>query len=212
MDYFDRDHLGFHTLRVINDDRVAAGGGFSPHGHRDMEIITYVVDGALEHRDSMGHHGVIKPGSVQRMSAGRGIRHSEFNHSKSKPCHFIQIWIQPDVKGIAPEYDQRDLDLTRPGLQIFASPDGREGSMAIHQDAVISSLNLSAAKTMSLGVEDYRALWLQVISGQLTLQTADGDSLRAGPGDGIATQDSDRVTLTATKDSRILVFDLNTNQ
>jgi hypothetical protein len=202
--------LGFHTLRVINDDKVAAGRGFAPHGHRDMEIITYMLDGTLEHRDSMGHHGVIPQGSVQRMSAGRGIRHSEFNNSQEEPCHFLQIWIQPNAKGLEPEYEQRDLDPEREGLQIFASPDGREGSMTIHQDAVISSLKLPAGEEWSLEVEEGRALWLQLLSGQVSVQREDSERLSAAAGDGVATRTAGTVSLNSTTDAELLVFDLNT--
>ena len=207
--YYDPEHLGFHALRVINDDWVAAGGGFPPHSHKDMEIITVMIEGSLEHQDSMGHHDVIAPGAVQRMSAGRGIKHSEFNHSKTESCRFLQIWLQPNVKGIAPEYDQRSLNLQRASTQIFASPDGRDGSMTIHQDAILSSINLGAGDTLTLPIGQNRALWLQLISGQILVQSSDGERLIARGGDGVAANETGDLTLTTDFGASLIAFDLN---
>ena len=137
-DYYDPRHMGFGPLRVINDDTVAGGGGFPTHGHRDMEIISYVLQGALEHRDSLGTGSVMKPGDVQRMSAGTGVMHSEYNASQRDPVHFLQIWIEPNVRGVAPSYEEKRLDAAAgSGLKLIASSDGREGSVRIHQDASV---------------------------------------------------------------------------
>jgi redox-sensitive bicupin YhaK (pirin superfamily) len=205
-DYYDPDHEGFGPLRVINEDRVRPGEGFGTHGHRDMEIISYVLEGALEHKDSIGTGSVIRPGDVQVMSAGTGIRHSEFNHSKTEPVHFLQIWIVPDRAGIAPRYDQKRFpdDEKRGRLRIVGSPDGRDGSIVIHQDAKLFAAILNAGEQATQSFEKRRKGWLQVVRGSVE---ANGRLLEAG--DGAAMQDEDALAVTAKTDgSEILLFDL----
>jgi quercetin 2,3-dioxygenase len=205
-DYYDPDHEGFGPLRVINEDRVRPGEGFGTHGHRDMEIISYVLEGALEHKDSIGTGSVIRPGDVQVMSAGTGIRHSEFNHSKTEPVHFLQIWIVPDRVGIAPRYDQKRFpdDEKRGRLRIVGSPDGRDGSIVIHQDAKLFAAILNDGEQATQSFEKRRKGWLQVVRGSVE---ANGRLLEAG--DGVAMQDEDALAVTAKTDgSEILVFDL----
>jgi quercetin 2,3-dioxygenase len=205
-DYYDPDHEGFGPLRVINEDRVRPGEGFGTHGHRDMEIISYVLEGALEHKDSIGTGSVIRPGDVQVMSAGTGIRHSEFNHSKTEPVHFLQIWIVPDRVGIAPRYDQKRFpdDEKRGRLRLVGSPDGRDGSIVIHQDAKLFAAILNDGEQATQSFEKRRKGWLQVVRGSVE---ANGRLLEAG--DGVAMQDEDALAVTAKTDgSEILVFDL----
>jgi len=205
-DYYDPDHEGFGPLRVINEDRVRPGEGFGTHGHRDMEIISYVLEGALEHKDSIGTGSIIRPGDVQVMSAGTGIRHSEFNHSKTEPVHFLQIWIVPDRVGIAPRYDQKRFpdDEKRGRLRIVGSPDGRDGSIVIHQDAKLFAAILNDGEQATQSFEKRRKGWLQVVRGSVE---ANGRLLEAG--DGVAMQDEDALAVTAKTDgSEILVFDL----
>ena len=184
-DYIDPAHMGFGPLRVINDDRIAAGGGFPMHPHRDMEIVTYVLDGALAHRDSLGNGSVIRPGDVQRMSAGTGIRHSEFNASQSAPVHLLQIWIVPNAKGLAPGYEQKTFAAAaEPGrLNLIASRDGREGSVTIHQDVDLYAGRLAKGDTTSHAIAAGRGVWLQVARGSVSL---DGETLREGDGLAIA--------------------------
>jgi quercetin 2,3-dioxygenase len=204
--YYDPAHMGFGPLRVINEDRVRAGAGFDTHGHRDMEIISYVLEGALAHKDSIGTGSVIRPGDVQRMSAGSGIRHSEFNDSDSDPVHFLQIWLLPDREGLAPSYEQKtfaDSDKHN-RLRLVASRDGRDGSVRIHQDADIyaSLLDKDAAVTHALA--NGRRGWMQVVRGAVEVN---GKTLRAG--DGAAASDLPALTVTATADvSEFLLFDL----
>jgi quercetin 2,3-dioxygenase len=204
--YYDPAHMGFGPLRVINEDRVRAGAGFDTHGHRDMEIISYVLEGALAHKDSIGTGSVIRPGDVQRMSAGSGIRHSEFNDSDSDPVHFLQIWLLPDREGLAPSYEQKtfaDGDKHN-RLRLVASRDGRDGSVRIHQDADIyaSLLDKDAAVTHALA--NGRRGWIQVVRGAVEVN---GKTLRAG--DGAAASDLPALTVTATADgSEFLLFDL----
>jgi hypothetical protein len=205
-DYYDPDHAGFGPLRVINEDRVRPGQGFGTHGHRDMEIISYVLEGALEHKDSIGTGSVIRPGDVQVMSAGTGIRHSEFNHSKTEPVHFLQIWIVPDRVGIVPRYDQKRFpdDHKRGRLRLVGSPDGRDGSIVIHQDVQLFAAILNESGQATHAFEEGRKGWLQVVRGSVEVN---GRRLEAG--DGAALQDEAALNVTARVDaSEVLVFDL----
>lgn len=205
-EYHDPRHLHFRTLRVINDDRVAPGGGFPTHPHRDMEIITYVISGALEHKDSTGGGGVIRPGDVQMMSAGSGVTHSEFNHSESEPVRLLQIWIFPEQKRLDPGYDQRHFaEAERSGtLRPIVTPDGRDGSMVIHQDASIYASVLAAGERVGHEIGDGRGVWVQVAVGGVTVN---GHSLAEG--DGLAIEDERSLEIVgAAERSEVLVFDL----
>lgn len=179
--YYDPQHMGFGPLRVINEDRVAAGHGFGAHGHSDMEIISYVLDGALEHKDSIGNGSVIRYGDVQRMSAGTGVRHSEFNHSKSEPVHFLQIWIMPNAHGLEPSYEEKHFDATscskKGQWRLIASPDGAESSVLVHQDTWIYASILDSDDNISYDLEAGRYAYLHVARGQLTVN---GIELKAG--------------------------------
>ncbi len=179
--YYDPAQMGFSSLRVINDDRVAAGGGFPTHGHRDMEIITYVLEGSLEHKDSMGNGSVIYPGDVQRMSAGTGITHSEHNPSESEPVHLLQIWIVPDQVNVTPSYEQIHFTAgeKRNRLQLIASPDGRTGSVTIHQDAFVYASLLDPGESVTYGLSPQRCAYVHVARGEVTLN---GKILSAGDG------------------------------
>ena len=204
--YFDPKHMGFGPLRVINDDRVAGEGGFPTHPHADMEIITYVLDGGLEHRDSLGTGSVVRPGDVQRMSAGSGVRHSEFNASKTDPVHFLQIWIVPEKRGLEPGYEQKTFsDADKRGkLRLIGSRDGRDGSVTIHQDVDLYATVLADGETVRHELRDGRVAWVQVARGTATLN---GEQLY--PGDGVAVDDADKLELTGTSESEILVFDMS---
>ena len=204
-DYVDPEHMGFSALRVINEDRVAPAAGFPTHGHRDMEIVSYVLSGALEHRDSMGNGSVIRPGDVQRMSAGTGVRHSEFNASPDEPVHFLQIWILPDRGAHAPGYEQQhfstaDLD---GHLRLIASPDGRAGSLTIHQDAMLYAARLDGAQQATLALAAGRKAYVHVARG-----TAEVNGQRLGAGDGARLVDEAAVRLAAGRQAEVLVFDL----
>ena len=179
--YYDPNHMGFRALRVINEDWVQSGKGFGTHGHRDMEIITYVLDGVLEHKDSLGNGAVITPGEVQRMSAGTGIMHSEFNPSQTEPVHLLQIWILPDRQGLQPSYEQRAFGLEeRQGkLRLIAARDGREGAVTIHQDVDLYSAVLQKGDRVSYQLQPNRYGWLQVAKGEVSLN---GNALKAGDG------------------------------
>jgi hypothetical protein len=203
--YFDRDHMGFGPLRVINDDRVAPGAGFGAHGHRDMEIISYVVDGAMEHRDSLGHGSVIRPGDVQRMSAGTGIEHSEFNHSPTAPLRFLQIWVIPERRGLAPGYEQTHFDAAerRGRFRIVASRDGRERSVTVHQDAAIYAGLFDAGESDALALRRGRAAWVQVVRGALEVN---GERLEEG--DGAALTAVPAVEIARGESADVLVFEL----
>jgi redox-sensitive bicupin YhaK (pirin superfamily) len=204
-EYHDPKHMGFRGLRVINEDRVAPGRGFGTHPHRDMEIISYVLDGGLEHRDSIGTGSVIRHGEVQHMSAGTGVRHSEFNTSKTEPVHFLQIWILPGQKNIEPSYEQRafDLEQRRDGLRLVVDPEGREGALTIHADARLFAGTLAAGATLTHEVPRGRHAWIQVARGSIEVA---GTELRAG--DGASTSDAGPLTITASEDTELLVFDL----
>lgn len=205
-DYFDPRHMGFRALRVINEDWIAPGGGFGAHGHRDMEIVTYLLAGALEHKDSLGTGAVIRRGEVQRMSAGTGVVHSEFNASKVEPVHLLQIWLLPARKGIRPEYEQRLFpDAEKRGrLRPVVAPDGAEGALTIHQDATLYAGLLGKGDTVRHELAPGRHAWLQVASGAVAL---DGHAL--GPGDGAAVSEEAAVAIEATAPSEILLFDLD---
>ncbi|HEU5319545.1 MAG TPA: pirin family protein [Methylomirabilota bacterium] len=204
-DYHDPRHMGFRVLRVINEDRVRPASGFPTHGHRDMEIVSYVLEGALEHRDSLGTGSVIRPGEVQRMSAGRGVRHSEYNPSPAEPVHFYQIWIEPAATGFPPSYEQKAFtDAERHGrLRLVASPDGGDGSVTIHQDARLYAALLDPGQAVAHALAPGRHAWVQVARGSVTvnghaLATSDGAALSAEP----------TVTLAATQPAEVLLFDL----
>lgn len=203
--YYDPTHMGFGALRVINDDRIAAGRGFGTHGHRDMEIITYVLDGAIAHKDSMGSGSTIQPGNVQRMSAGRGVMHSEFNPRADKETHMLQIWIEPNVTGIAPEYEEKAFtDAQKRGrLQAVASGDGVDGSMTIHQDVRLYAGLFDGDESATLELAPGRRAWVHVARGSLTVN---GVALAAG--DAVAISDETRVALSGGDNAEVLVFDL----
>lgn len=203
--YYDPAHMGFRSLRVINEDRVEPGKGFGMHGHRDMEIITYVLKGALEHQDSLGTGSVLRPGEFQRMSAGTGIRHSEFNPSTTEPVHLYQIWLLPDQKGLAPSYEQKAFpEVQRRGrLRLVASPDAQDGSLLIHQDARVYLSTLDADQETEHELQPGRHAWLQVLRGAATVN---GQSL--GTSDGAAITAERAVTVRATAPSEIMLFDL----
>ena len=204
-DYYDPAWMGWGNLRVINEDRIAPGTGFGTHGHRDMEIIGYVLAGELAHKDSMGNVKGIPPGDVQRMSAGTGVRHSEFNHAPNATTHFLQIWIQPSVTGIPPSYEQTSFAEAdkRDRLRLVASPDGRDGSVTIHADARMYAGLFNGAATVSLPLAPGRKAYVHVVKGAIT---ANGQ--RLGGGDALALADEAEVTLTDAVDAEVLVFDL----
>lgn len=205
-EYYDPNHMGFANLRVINEDKVSPGQGFGTHGHRDMEIISYVLEGALEHKDSIGTGSVIRPGDVQRMSAGTGIRHSEYNASKTEPVHFLQIWILPERQGIAPGYEQKTFtELEKRGqLRLVGSRDGRDGSITIHQDVDLYAAALHEGDEVNHTLVNGRAAWLQVVRGAVQLK---GQMLTAG--DGAAISDESLITLRgAANDAEVLLFDM----
>ena len=204
--YYDDKQMGFGPLRVINEDRVRAGAGFDTHGHRDMEIISYVLEGALEHKDSIGTGSVIRPGDVQIMSAGTGIRHSEFNHSKAEPVHFLQIWVLPDREGLTPRYEQKTFtsDEKRNRLHLLASPDGADGSVVVHQNVRLYATLLKEGEQVATTLLPSRKAWVQVARGAVEVN---GQPLRAG--DGAAIKDVAAVAIKATAaDSEVLLFDL----
>jgi redox-sensitive bicupin YhaK (pirin superfamily) len=204
-DYYDPQHMGFRALRVINEDRVEPARGFGKHAHRDMEIISYVLEGSLEHRDSLGTGSVIRPGDVQRMSAGTGVTHSEFNGSPTEPVHFLQIWLLPERQGIAPSYEQKTFtpEAQRGHLLLVASPDGRDGSLELHTDARLYAGRLEPGEQVELPLAKNRHAWVQVARGQVQLNGKDLSS-----GDGAALSDEAAVRLTAGAPSEVLVFDL----
>lgn len=204
-DYYDPAHMGFRALRVINDDRVAPGMGFDTHPHKDMEIITYVLEGALAHRDSLGSQGVIRPGEVQVMTAGRGIRHSEFNASKTEQVHLLQIWIKPRAAGLEPAYAQKEFPrekrLNR--LQAVASPDERDGSLKINQDAVVYASILEKGKSVEHALAAGRHAWVQVARGDVEV-----NGVRLGAGDGVSVSDEKALEIAGAAESELLLFEL----
>ncbi|MBI4904772.1 MAG: pirin family protein [Acidobacteria bacterium] len=204
-DYYDPGHTRFRSLRVINEDRVSGGQGFGPHPHRDMEILSYVVSGILEHKDSMGNRAFMKAGEVQRISAGSGIEHSEYNGSPVEPVHFLQIWIMPGKKGVTPDYAERSFGAVEAGkLNLVASGSGRDGSIAIHQDAEVSVAKLAAGSGLEYPFSPGRHGWVQLIAGELAV-----NGLELHPGDGAAISGEEMVRLAARQDAHFLFFDLN---
>ena len=211
-DYHDPAHMGVGNLRVINEDRIAPGTGFGTHGHRDMEIVSYVLDGALAHKDSMGnggeggaHSGVILPGDVQRMSAGTGVRHSEFNHAADKPAHFLQIWVLPSQTNIAPGYEQKHFDAAakRGRLVLVASSDGREGSVTIHADASLRAGLFTGNERAELALDPQRLAYVHLVRGALTVNQ---QALQAG--DALRLQHESTLVIEGGEDAEVLVFDL----
>jgi len=204
-DYYDPAQMGFRSLRVINEDRVQAGQGFGRHPHRDMEILTWILEGALEHKDSTGGGGVIRPGEIQYMSAGRGVLHSEFNASKSERVHLLQIWIEPDVHGAPPRYEQRDYTaaLARGGLVALASKDGADGSIPIRQDAKLFAARASRDESHAYPLAEQRHAWLQVARGKVTVN---GQELSAG--DGVSASREKELSIRASAGAEFLLFDL----
>ena len=204
-DYFDPEHVEFGPLRVINEDRVVPGAGFGAHGHRDMEIISYVLSGALAHKDSMGTSSVIKPGNVQRMSAGTGVRHSEFNHSHTTPVHFLQIWIHPERVGLPPSYEEKIFEQAekRGRLRLIGSPDGALGSVVIHQDVRLYAGLFDGAETAEFVLAPGRRAYVHVVQGQITVN---GVALSAG--DAVKLTEEPAVLLTDGTDAEVLLFDL----
>jgi redox-sensitive bicupin YhaK (pirin superfamily) len=205
-DYFDPAHMGFRTLRVINEDRVQPGQGFGTHGHRDMEIVTCVLSGALEHRDSLGNGSVLRAGELQRMTAGTGVRHSEFNPSATEPVHFYQIWLLPERKGLEPGYEQRRFDPQeqRGRWRLVASGQGRDGSLTIRQDADLFLSSLAAGQRVAHAFGAGRHGWLQVLRGRVE---ANGVALAAG--DGVAVSDEARLEVAGLEEAEVMLFDLN---
>ncbi|GAB5412444.1 MAG: pirin family protein [Congregibacter sp.] len=207
--YFDPQHMGFGPLRVINEDRVAPGQGFGTHGHQNMEILSYVLDGALEHKDSMGTGSIIRPGDLQRMSAGTGVQHSEYNASQTDPVHFLQIWIVPEAQGLQPSYEQVSFPLEerRNRLRLLASRDGREGSVTVHQDVDLYAGVLDPGQSVSHRPELERSIWIQIARGRVELA---GQELIAG--DGVALSDLQELIpdlrLRATEHAEVLLFDM----
>ena len=211
-DYYDPARMGFGALRVINEDKIAPGTGFGTHGHRDMEIISYVLAGELAHKDSMGNgekgaanSGVIRPGDVQRMSAGTGVMHSEFNHAKDQTTHFLQIWIQPDARGIAPSYEQKHFDVAskRGRLRLVAARDGADGAVTIHADAKLYAGLFDGSESAEIDLAPGRIACVHLVRGALT---ANGQDLTAG--DALQLRETSRLVLTAGRDAEVLVFDL----
>ena len=203
-DYHDPRNMGFGPLRVINDDTIAPGAGFPPHGHRDMEIITYVVKGALQHQDNMGNGSIIKPGEVQRMSAGRGVMHSEFNASASEPLRLLQIWILPSSPGLPSGYEQKLFaDERRGKLRLVASGDGADGSVRIQQDARLFASLLDAGQSVSHTIPPGRKGWLQIVDGAVELS---GKQLAIG--DGVAIDGEEALAITASEPAELLLFDM----
>jgi len=205
-DYHDPNHMGFRSLRVINEDWVQAGHGFPTHPHRDMEIITYVLEGSLEHKDSMGTGSVIRPGEVQKMSAGTGVRHSEFNHSKSEAVHLLQIWIVPEKSGIQPNYEQKAVpaEEKKGKLRLVASRDGRDNSVTVYQDAELYATELAPAQAINYKPSQDRHSWIQVARGKVTVN---GKDLEAGDGAAIAQEPNVQIVGQADQ-SELLLFDL----
>ena len=204
-EYFDEQHVEFGALRVINEDRVAPGRGFGTHPHRDMEIVSYVLAGELAHRDSMGTGSIIRPRDVQRMSAGTGVRHSEFNHSKDGQTHFLQIWIMPDRQGVTPGYEQKSFDAAekRGKLRLVVSPDGADGSVTVHQDARMYAGLFDGAEAATLNVAANRRLYVHLVRGELTVQ-----GTRLTTGDALKLTEVTQLVIGGGNDAEVLVFDL----
>lgn len=203
--YYDPRYMGFRTLRVINEDFVASGRGFPKHGHRDMEIITYILEGALKHEDSMGNGSVIRPGDVQRMTAGTGVRHSEQNASDSERVHLLQIWILPHTVGLEPGYEQKAFseDERRERLRLIASEDGRDGSVQVHQDVTLYASILAAGNGVEHAMDERRYAWIQVARGAISV-----NGEKADQGDGVVVVGESNVRISAEEDAELLLFDL----
>lgn len=203
--YYDPEHMGFGNLRVINEDRIAAGTGFGNHGHRDMEIISYVLSGELAHRDTLGNVKGIPPGDVQRMSAGSGVMHSEFNHAKDRTTHFLQIWIQPNVTGVEPSYEQKSFadEEKRGKLRLVASPDGDQGSVRLNADARMYAGLFDGAEQASLALDATHPVYVHLVRGELSV-----NGTRLAAGDAAKLQGETQLTLSNGKDAEVLVFDL----
>lgn len=203
--YYDPAHMGFRKLRVINDDQVAGGGGFAPHSHRDMEIVTYVLEGALEHQDSMGNRSIIRPGEVQRMTAGTGVTHSEYNASKTDTVHLLQIWVLPERSGLTPEYEQKFYtpEEKQGQLRLIASHDGRDGSVTVHQDLNLYAAVLSNGEKVTHSIDQDRYLWVQIARGSAIVN---GEVLEAGDAAAIGSEPT--LELVGQEKAEILVFDL----
>ncbi len=208
--YFDPEHMGFRSLRVINEDRVSPGNGFGTHGHRDMEIITYVLAGALEHKDSAGHVGVLKPGDVQHMSTGTGIMHSEYNHSKSEDVHFLQIWLLPSSRGLKPTYNQRSFDIAKNSgkLNLVVAKDGRDEALKVNQDVDLFAGALKEGDRLSYSFQADRYGWVQVARGEVDIEVETNNKFSLKKGDGVALSEIKEVDLSAKLDAEILLFDL----
>jgi redox-sensitive bicupin YhaK (pirin superfamily) len=204
-DYYDPNHIGFRALRVINEDRVDPGAGFGRHGHRDMEILTLVLEGKLQHQDSLGHNGVIRPGQVQRMSAGRGVLHSEVNASNSEPVHLLQIWIEPDRTGYDPSYEEVTFEPAKTDghWRLLASRDGRDASTTIHQDASLLRASLAPGASLGYDLKRGRHAWVHVVKGNVSLN---GTSLEGG--DGAAVSDEPSLSFQTDGQAEVLIFDL----
>jgi hypothetical protein len=204
-EYYDPRNMGYRSLRVINEDVVAAGQGFGTHPHRDMEIITYVLEGALEHRDSMGNHGVIRPGEIQRMSAGTGVRHSEFNHSKTEPVHLLQIWIMPDTEGVKPSYEEKKI-ATEPGkLQLMAEKSASNGTATIHQDAKVYVAKLAQGQSVEHDLATGRGVYVHIARGAATVN---GNQLKHGDAIAVEQEAKVRIANESAEQAEILLFDL----
>lgn len=204
-DYYDPRQMGFSNLRVMNEDRVQAGAGFPPHSHRDMEIISYVLDGAIAHEDSMGNGSVIRPGDVQMMRAGTGVTHSEYNASKDEPAHFLQVWIEPKYTGMKPAYQQKHFSAEekKNHFRLVASPDGRDGSLTLNQDASLYALLLDPGQTARQSLAPGRRAWVQVARGEVEV-----NGQRLEEGDGARITDEQEISVTARQPAEILLFDL----
>jgi quercetin 2,3-dioxygenase len=203
--YYEPNQMGFRSLRVVNEDRVAPGEGFPPHSHNNMEIISYVLEGGLEHHDSMGNGGVIRPGEVQRMSAGTGVTHSEFNASASEGLHFLQIWLLPNERGLKPSYEQKSFaaEERQDRLRLIASPDGQDGAVTIHQDAKVYATLLEPGQEQIYPLDPARYAWVQVAKGAVTLNWH-----LLNQGDAAAVSKEDRLTIVAQEAAEVLLFDL----
>ena len=204
--YHDPQHMGFRSLRVINEDRVKAGEGFGTHAHRDMEILTWVLEGALEHKDSMGNGSIIRPGDIQRMSAGTGVTHSEFNPSREEPVHLLQIWLLPRQRGLTPGYEEKCFapETRRGGLRLIAARDGRADAVTIHQDADLWTALLEPGESVRHALEAGRHAWLHVAGGTVT-----ANGVKLGAGDGAAFSDEKAIEVKASDRAEILLFDLS---
>lgn len=204
-DYYDAAHMGFRSLRVINEDRIQPGEGFGTHPHKDMEIVSYVLEGALAHKDSMGNGSIILPGDVQRMSAGRGVTHSEFNHEQGSSTHFLQIWILPDKNGLPPSYEQRRFtdEEKRGHLRLVASGNGRNGSVTLHQDADMYVSLLALGTKVEHNLQAGRGAWIQIVRGDVTL-----DGQRLAEGDGASVENEQKLSIECLAESELLLFDL----